>query len=70
MRNYVRKILTPVKENIDTMSHFVHDAGHELKTPIAIISGNLQIMRENPKVDYELIEESLETIHTMNESIQ
>lgn len=69
MRFHIRRTLLPVRENIDTMTHFVHDAGHELKTPIAIISGNLQILRDSPKMDYELIESSLDTIDAMNESI-
>lgn len=59
IREHIRRILRPVKENLDTMSHFVHDAGHELKTPLAIISGNLQILRDSPKMDHELVEESL-----------
>lgn len=67
---YVRRVLRPVQENIDTMTHFVHDAGHELKTPLAIISGNLQIMRDSDHVEYDLIEENLVTIDVMNESIQ
>lgn len=69
MRFHIRRTLLPVRENIDTMTHFVHDAGHELKTPIAIISGNLQILRDSSKMDYELVESSLDTIDAMNESI-
>ena len=69
MRFHIRRTLLPVHENIDTMTHFVHDAGHELKTPLAIISGNLQILRDSPKMDYELVESSLDTIDAMNESI-
>lgn len=69
-RLYIRRILQPVQENIDTMTHFVHDAGHELKTPLAIMSGNLQLMRDFDKKDYDLIDESLATIDSMNESIQ
>lgn len=69
MRFHIRRTLLPVRENIDTMTHFVHDAGHELKTPLAIISGNLQILRDSPKMDYELVESSLDTIDAMNESI-
>lgn len=70
IRVHIRRILAPVRENIDTMTHFVHDAGHELKTPIAIISGNLQIMRDSDETEFLLIEESLETIEHMNASIQ
>ena len=62
--------MRPIRENFDTMTHFVHDAGHELRTPLAIMSGNLQIMRDSNHVEYELIEESLSTIDSMTESIQ
>lgn len=64
-RYYVGRTLEPVAENIDTMSHFIHDAGHELKTPLAIVSGNLQILRDSKKIDTEIIEESITTIHSM-----
>lgn len=67
---YIRRILRPIQENIDTMTHFVHDAGHELKTPLAIMSWNLQLMRDLNKPDYSLIESSLETVESMNESIE
>jgi signal transduction histidine kinase len=47
------------------MSHFIHDAGHELKTPLAIVSGNLQILRDSKVPDKDIIEESIATIHSM-----
>lgn len=62
---YVRRTLRPIAENIDTMSHFIHDAGHELKTPLAIVSGNLQLLRDSNLNDKSIIEESITTIHTM-----
>ena len=68
-RYFVRRTLVPVAENIDTMSHFIHDAGHELKTPLAIISGNLQILRDSKKNDTEIIEESISTIYSMSDSL-
>lgn len=68
-RYFVRETLRPVAENIDTMSHFVHDAGHELKTPLAIVSGNLQILRDIPKQDKALIVESIDTIESLATSL-
>jgi signal transduction histidine kinase len=68
-RYFVRRTLEPVAANIDTMSHFIHDAGHELKTPLAIVSGNLQILRDSKKPDITIIEESLSTIHSMADSL-
>lgn len=70
MKLHIRRTMRPIRENFDTMTHFVHDAGHELRTPLAIMSGNLQIMRDSNHVEYELIEESLSTIDSMTESIQ
>jgi len=66
---YVGRILRPVAENINNMSHFIHDAGHELKTPLAIISGNLQILRDSKIPNKDIIEESISTIRSMWSSI-
>lgn len=68
-RYFVGRTLTPVEENMITMDHFVHDAGHELKTPLAIVSGNLQILREGKNKDIDLLEKSILTLHSMSESI-
>lgn len=69
-RIYVRKTLTPVRENLETMNHFIHDAGHELKTPLAIVSGNLQYIRDTQHQDMDLIQESLRVVDEMNSSIE
>ena len=69
-RVYVRETLEPVRDNLDTMTHFVHDAGHELKTPLAIISGNLQLLRDSKKPDMTLVDESIATVESMTDSIQ
>jgi signal transduction histidine kinase len=68
-RYFVRRTLEPVAENIDTMSHFIHDAGHELKTPLAIVSGNLQLLRDSKKIDPMIVTESISTIHSMADSL-
>lgn len=69
-RVYVQETLEPVKENINTMNYFIHDAGHELKTPLAILSGNLQFMRDFKEQNMELIEENIKVIKDMNSSIE
>lgn len=68
-RHFVREILKPIGMNMDVMSQFIHDAGHELKTPLAIISGNLQILRDMKGKDPELIDTSISTIYSMSDSI-
>ena len=66
---FVRETLKPIGDNIDAMNHFIHDAGHELKTPIAIMSGNLQLLRDFKEKDISLIEESIGTLHGMSNSL-
>lgn len=68
-RYFVRETLKPVDDNLDSMHHFINDAGHELKTPLAIISGNLQILRDSKKEDKSLVTESISTIQSMTGSL-
>ena len=55
-----RRIVRPLEENDKKQKRFVSDAGHELKTPIAVISANSELLRreigENEwlnNIDYE-----------------
>ena len=47
-RYMARKIVAPLEESDRKQKQFVSDAGHELKTPLAVISANLDLaMREH-----------------------
>ncbi len=55
-----RRIVRPLEENDARQKRFVSDAGHELKTPIAVISANSELLKrqigENEwlaNIDYE-----------------
>lgn len=63
-------MLTPVGENINDMQDFIHNAGHELKTPLAVMRGNLQIMQAEKKIDPELLDSSLKNIDKMNKLLE
>ncbi len=39
-----KRILRPVIQNIENQKTFITNAGHELKTPVAIISANAEVM--------------------------
>lgn len=39
-----RKAIRPVAQNIERQKRFITDAGHELKTPLAIISANADVL--------------------------
>ena len=55
-----RRIVKPLEENDKRQKQFVPDAGHELKTPIAVISANSELLRREAgdsewldNIDYE-----------------
>ncbi len=50
-----RRIIIPLKENMEKQKRFITDAGHELKTPLSVIGTNMDILSmdlgENEWVD-------------------
>ncbi|MBP3899057.1 MAG: HAMP domain-containing histidine kinase [Mogibacterium sp.] len=42
---FAGRIVKPVAESYDKQKHFITDAGHEIKTPLAIIKANIDVMR-------------------------
>lgn len=48
-------IIKPVKENFDMQKQFIASASHELKTPLAIISTNLSVLKD----EYNQIKEEI-----------
>lgn len=67
---FVERALQPVEENIEDMKDFIHNAGHELKTPLAVMRGNLQIMQAEWKLDVQLIQQSILEVDHMNALIE
>lgn len=67
---FVDSALRPVEENMKDMSDFIHNAGHELKTPLAVIRGNLQVMQVEEKFDKKLLKKSIREIDTTNTLIE
>lgn len=63
---FVYRALRPVEDNFDDMKNFIHNAGHELKTPLAVMRGNLQIMKAEKKYDEALLDSSVRNVDTMN----
>ncbi len=65
---FVSITLKPVEENISNMQQFVHNAGHELKTPLSTTKSTLQLARKT--WDYsEAIEEASFELEKMNSLI-
>lgn len=59
-------MLDELQEAFDTQQRFVDDAGHELRTPITVIRGHLDLMGDDPeerRVTLDLIDDELERMH-------
>lgn len=67
---FVSKNLEPVEKNLSDMQDFIHNAWHELKTPISIVHSNLQLIKELKSYDAELINEWLNEISRLNHLIE
>jgi len=67
---FVSKNLEPVENNLRDMQDFIHNAWHELKTPISIIHSNLQLIKETKKFDKTLVKEWLIEINRLDHLIE
>jgi len=67
---FVGRALRPVEENMKDMSDFIHNAGHELKTPLAVIRWNMQIMLAEENYDRELLKKSIWEVDRTNHLIE
>lgn len=54
---FINYLLKPIEENFKSMKYFVQVAGHELKTPISIISSSVQLLKQTKIYDDEIINE-------------
>lgn len=66
---FVKKNLKPVSDTLNDMNYFIHNANHELKTPISVISSNLQLIKTTKEYDEELINNSISEIKRIDNLI-
>lgn len=66
---FISNVFIPVEQNLDDMKNFIHNAGHELKTPLSAISSNLQLLKATKKYDKELVWEWIVQINNMDKLI-
>lgn len=58
--NEFNDLLDQLERSLNQQNQFVSDASHELKTPLAIIKGNLDMLQRWGKEDTEILTSSLE----------
>jgi his kinase A (phosphoacceptor) domain len=51
---------------MSNMKNFIHNAGHELKTPIAVIDSNIQLLRDMKTYDDSMMLELKEEVLKLN----
>lgn len=54
-----------LQESFNSQRRFVNDAGHELRTPITIVRGHLELMGDDPQEQQETIELVLDELDRM-----
>ncbi|WP_025728530.1 sensor histidine kinase [Atopobacter phocae] len=57
---HLNHLLKRISYYLDQQKHFVEDASHELRTPVAIVEGHLNLLNRWGKDDPEVLEESLQ----------
>ncbi len=68
-RAFIDKTFIPVEKNINDMKEFVHNAWHELKTPISVLHWNLQILKDIKKYDDNFVSELTDEVSRLNNII-
>lgn len=58
--NEFNDVLDQLERSLQQQNQFVSDASHELKTPLAIVKGNLDMLQRWGKEDEKILESSLE----------
>ena len=66
----INQMLDRIELSYESQKQFVSDASHELRTPIAVIQGYVNMLDRWGKADAEVLEESIEAIKNESKAMQ
>ena len=66
----INQMLDRIELSYESQKQFVSDASHELRTPIAVIQGYVNMLDRWGKADEEVLEESIEAIKNESRAMQ
>jgi signal transduction histidine kinase len=64
------EMMDRLESSFATQRNFINDAGHELRTPITIIRGHLELMGDDPQEKAETINLVLDELDRMNRLVE
>lgn len=64
------EMLDRIESSYDTQNRFTSDASHELRTPIAVIQGYINMLDRWGKADSEVLDESIEAIKSESDNMK
>jgi len=66
----INEMLERINQTVSSQTQFVSDASHELRTPIAIIQGNINLIDRWGKQDPVILQESIDAIKNETENMK
>jgi signal transduction histidine kinase len=60
------EMMARIQASFESQRNFINDAGHELRTPITIIRGHLELMGDDPEEQQETIDLVMDELDRMN----
>ena len=68
--NTFNAMMERIEDSFATQRNFINDAGHELRTPITIIRGHLELMETDTSEQQETVELTIDELDRMNRLVE
>lgn len=68
--NTFNAMMERIEDSFATQRNFINDAGHELRTPITIIRGHLELMETNTSEQQETVDLTIDELDRMNRLVE